>query len=278
MWKQKAKRLARSALPDPLYRGVFRPAVRKILSAAFGRRGMRIRIGSSGVFRMSPDLYFRGWEEFGDRHNGGFARCVEACRRKSVFFDVGAHVGLYALPASRVLAASGTVYAFEPTQYNVRYLQRHAAMNKIENIRVFQVAVGDRRDDAVRFFEALEPSSPMSGFSLPTKNDGAVYVEKRVPQICLDDFCAEQGLRPEVIKIDVEGAEIHVLEGARQVLTAARPLLFLSVHPAHLLRLGRSTAELMALVRSAGYRVETPEGVAVTDLAFGEYVCVPTST
>src|SRR5687768_1698818 len=56
-----------------------------------------------------------GYEHFGDRHNAGFAAWIDACRNKKVVFDIGAHIGLYSLVASRVLASSGRIQAFEPS-------------------------------------------------------------------------------------------------------------------------------------------------------------------
>ena len=104
---------------------VVRPAVRGVLSAAFGGRGYQISIGGQGVFRLSPDFVFRGWEGFGTRHNSGFAQCIEACKGKSVFIDVGAHIGLHSLPASTSLRPGGRVIAFEPSESNYRYLLEH---------------------------------------------------------------------------------------------------------------------------------------------------------
>ena len=80
-----------------------------------------------------------------------------------------------------------------------------------------------------------------------------------------------------MIKIDVEGAEILMLRGAKQVLARHRPLLFLSVHPSHLEAMGQSVRELEALLREIGYEPHDTGGGPVNDLSFGEYLCVATT-
>ena len=143
MTKSFLRRSTKRVVPGRVLDSVVRPAVRGVLSAAFGERGYKISIGGQGVFRLSPDFVFRGWEDFGTRHNSGFAQCIEACKGKSVFIDVGAHIGLYSLPASTSLRPGGRVIAFEPSEGNYRYLLKHIAYNGIDNIQAHQLVVGD---------------------------------------------------------------------------------------------------------------------------------------
>ena len=67
--KRTLRDVTKSLLPRSIFQGVIRPAVRIIFSLIYGRCGYTIDIGGQGEFRMSPDLDFRGWERFGDRHN-----------------------------------------------------------------------------------------------------------------------------------------------------------------------------------------------------------------
>jgi chemotaxis response regulator CheB len=97
----------------------------------------------------------------------------------------------------------------------------------------------------------------------------------RRPQRTLDSYCANQRLRPDVLKIDVEGAEVSVLTGARDILSRARPVVFLSVHPRHMVELGTGVHELQALIAEAGYVAQEPGGAVPQKLRFGEYVLRP---
>jgi len=105
--------------------------------------------------------------------------------------------------------------------------------------------------------------------------DGDAYRETRHGQCSLDAFCRERGIRPDVIKIDVEGAEFAVLEGARDILAEARPLLVVSVHPQHLAALGRDVNELHALAAASGYTVSDTDGNPVETFQLDEYVLQP---
>ena len=254
---------------------MLRPAVRGVLRLAFGRKGYRVNIGGQGVFRLSPDFAFRGWESFGTRHNSGYAMCIRACEGKSVFIDVGAHVGLYALPVSRVLGPGGQVYAFEPSERTYRYLVKHIAYNDIGNIDHRQMVVGETRKAEVLFYEHVVGSSGLSGLTKRTKRPTDRFSETRRPQISLDEFCEENAVTPDVIKIDVEGAELLVLRGAKNTLSQSMPKVFLSVHPAHLEAMGQSTDELLALLADLDYEARSTDDLPVDDLGSGEYVCTP---
>ncbi len=75
-----------------------------------------------------------------------------------------------------------------------------------------------------------------------------------VPMRSVDNLCAELGFRPDLVKVDVEGYELGVLRGAREILGALQPLLFLELHPDHLRRLGHSPRQVVELLAGLGYR------------------------
>ena len=183
-------------------------------------------------------------------------------------------MGLYSLPASRVLAPGGRVYAFEPAEGSYRYLQRHIAYNGIINIYPYQLVVGDMKKDSVPFYEHVVASSALSGLTQRMKRRTDRYVESPRSQIALDEFCTEHSLAPDVIKIDVEGAELLVLRGAKSTLARHRPMLFLSVHPAHLEAMGQSIDELADLLRELGYETHDADHTPTRSLGSGEYLCV----
>lgn len=136
----------------------------------------------------------------------------------SVVFDVGANVGFYTLLAAVLAGRSGKVVAFEPVASNLNYLRRHLALNNISNVTVIEAAVSDRPGTAPF---VLGPNASMGHFS----SDGAI----RVKTVCLDELVSTGGLPvPGYLKIDVEGAEMLVLLGARSLLAEFHPLLFLS--------------------------------------------------
>ena len=147
-----------------------------------------------------------------------------------VFFDVGANVGFYTLLGSRLVRGTGRVIAFEPMPRNLAFLYRHVRLNRADNVTILPLACADAL--ATELFVAgenhalgrLETSNGGEGGSSP-QSPGLL-----VATISLDAAAEKLGLRPDVIKIDVEGAELRVLEGAADILTQVRPVLLLSVH------------------------------------------------
>ena len=230
------------------------------------------KIGRYGPFRMSGEFAFSNFGNWGDAHNSGFEYCVEASRGKSCILDIGAHIGLISLPLSQVIAPGGRVFAFEPSAANLTKLKQHLEINAIDNVEVIQKLVGDADLGNILLYE----HGGVSGMNTraPLKPRG-IYRRTHHNQCTLDSFCRDRALRPDVIKIDVEGAEFAVVEGARRILAEARPLLVVSVHPQHLKALGRDASELHALAAASGYMVSDTNGNAVETFQLDEYVLKP---
>jgi FkbM family methyltransferase len=161
-------------------------------------------------------------------------------------YDVGANVGVYTLTASLAVGPTGHVYAFEPLERNLRYLRRHVALNRLQNCHILGVAVSDV-DGPLRF-SAASWEHTMGRLS----TDG----ELEVTAVTLDGCtCGKEALPlPNVLKIDVEGAEVHVLRGANRVLGVSHPILFIETHG------DQQHANCCALLKEKGYRLKEGEG------------------
>lgn len=146
-------------------------------------------------------------------------RFVSLVRPGSVVLDLGAHTGYYTLLASALVGGTGLVYAFEPNPRNCHYLRRHLKINRVKNVEVEESAVSDS-DGHARF-----DADRGSGTGHLAEAGG---IEVRT--ISLDAFCTARGVRPSLIKVDVEGAEVGALEGARATLERFRPIVMLSTH------------------------------------------------
>lgn len=252
-------RQTKKAIPRSLYAPLIKPILMSTLNVLFGSKGAKIDIGGQGVFRFSPEYMFRGLENFGAGHNGGFAKCIQSCAGKSAFFDLGAHIGYYSLPASRALRAGGMVHAFEPDSNNFNCLSKHIRYNGIENIVLNNSVVGDSAKSGVEFYEHKVSGSPFGGLIVNEKKSRDAFKVAKKTQICLDEYCERHDVLPDVIKIDVEGGELGVLRGARNLLAKGNPKIFLSLHPSHLELMGQSVDEIIELLNEAGYAMLTLE-------------------
>jgi FkbM family methyltransferase len=234
--------------------------------------GMSVKqhVGGYGPFRFDAKFTFSDFSSWGHGHNDGFRRCIETCRGCRCVLDIGAHVGLVSLPAASVMAANGVVHAFEPAEANRSYLTRHIALNGFEaRVIIHPELVGETDRDDVAFYE-LEESTGMNSVVPGAMGDDYRRTQHR--QITVDTFCRQHNLAPDVIKIDVEGAEIGVLLGAKETIARVRPTIFLSVHPRQIALLGQSVEQLASLIASFDYSVENADGTPVDSFALREYV------
>jgi FkbM family methyltransferase len=166
-----------------------------------------------------------------------------------VVFDIGAHVGFYTLLASVLVGPGGKVIAFEPLPGNLNFLKRHLRLNYVDNVTVVDAAVCDR--SAAACFE--EGSTSSMGRISPT---GAIQVRT----VALDDLVSSGQLPvPDYIKVDVEGAEMSALSGAKSILERFHPTLFLAVHTKEINR------QCCRFLRALDYGLTAIDGTAVEE-------------
>ena len=136
-------------------------------------------------------------------------------------YDIGAQVGYYSCIFSK-LAHQGRIFSFEPLPENITYLLRHIQMNKLENVQAVHVALAEE--------------SRMSGFSVEAekhKNNliSSENAQLLTPTISIDDAVEIHHFPlPDLLKIDAEGAEHQILQGARRTIVKSHPAIFLSLH------------------------------------------------
>ena len=141
-------------------------------------------IGPFGPFKFDSIFVFSDFRSWGEDHNCGFQRLIQEARSARCVFDVGAHVGITALPLSAA-SINGLVVAFEPGQRNYQLLERHRKLNGIKNLRCENLIVGDENlSGGVRFYQADEASGMNS--VIPSKKMVA-YVEN-ILMITLDSY------------------------------------------------------------------------------------------
>ena len=140
--------------------------------------------------------------------------------------DVGSNLGYYLLLAAQRVGDSGRVLGFEPAPGVYEILERNVQRSPYRNVRVSQLAMG-AKSGTLEFFESEVP------------NWGSIFQDSRLQQTrattvkarTVDDVLRENpGFRPKALRMDVEGAELMVLEGAREVLAQHKPCLFIEFH------------------------------------------------
>lgn len=183
-------------------------------------------------------------------------------------FDVGANAGYYTVLAGRRVGPTGRVVAIEPLLCNVQHLARNVALNRLDNVAIVTAAVSDHFGVANFALGANCAMGHLADDDMSEIRTGAHASAPLtlVATITLDSLVDRIGRQPDLVKIDVEGAEMEVLRGAVDTLSGARCTIFLSVHSDAL------RASCRAVLDSYGYAMVPISGDA--DHA-GEYRCQP---
>jgi FkbM family methyltransferase len=172
-------------------------------------------------------------------------------RRDSAAIDVGANIGIYTVVFSAAIGTGGRVLAFEPAPENVERLRRNLRINGIANVDVFPLAVGASSESVALFLSDDAACHSTSAVAAERRGGRSLTVAAS----SLDTVWNEVR-RPwvSVVKIDVEGTELGVLEGARELLAACRPTLLIEIKSAQRL------ANVEELLAPYDYRAKQPDG------------------
>lgn len=182
-------------------------------------RGMRFVVvpGMGATYALAADTL--NWHFLRKRVHEG-----------DVVYDVGANCGQMALFFSCWVGAGGGVYSFEPAPENVKTLRRNLAMNSCSNVEVIEAAVAaDSQPRRFCFDAAHHTMGTLEGAMV--KQD-AWQTTLEVSCVTLDDMLVKGSRPPDVIKIDVEGAGLGVIEGANRLIEAHRPAIYFELHAA----------------------------------------------
>jgi FkbM family methyltransferase len=170
------------------------------------------------------------------------------------FVDIGANAGLFSLAAAAFVGSSGQVIAFEPSSREYASLLANLKLNGLSHVTSVQSAIGEAVGHAdLKIAESLYSghNTLMSGFAYESVASTKI---ERVPVTTLDSYASDRNLaRVDAIKVDVEGAELMALRGARRILTSLRPILIIEVFDQALRKGGASAEDVRLLLRDLGY-------------------------
>ena len=168
-----------------------------------------------------------------DKWEPGVADCLrQVIQEGNTFVDIGAHVGLYTLLASKLVGPQGRVFAFEPDPLASELLSKNLVLNNATNVTVLTMAVSHKKGSASLVTSRWGNGSSSLGV-VPLE---AGYGEElSVTTTSLDAFCDERAIRPDVVKIDVEGGEAAIFAGGWATLSRSKAV-FLEFHPKKLSR------------------------------------------
>lgn len=183
-----------------------------------------------------------------------------------VVYDIGANIGITTLFFAKHVGEEGLVVAFEPVPPTARRLQENVRINRLQNVRIYAVALGDTAGQAEICY-----AEDASGIATLRKDMALGYQREyrmqtfTVEVVPLDVLVEREHLpAPDFIKIDVEGFEYQVLQGAREVIERARPALFMELHGASHEERAETWKQIYEFLTMRGYHIETVDGVSIT--------------
>jgi FkbM family methyltransferase len=164
--------------------------------------------------------------------------------RGGVFYDIGANLGFFTLLGAHLVGLQeGHVYAFEAAPENAAAIIRNAELNALTNVTVIAKAVSAHSGRGRLQVVDDQSWSKLEEYGSHPYTEEVIDVEL----VAIDDLVAAGDVRPPtVVKIDVEGAELAVLDGMRSTIAAHQPAIICELHDTH--------REFLAMVDELGYR------------------------
>jgi len=184
-----------------------------------------------------------------------------------IVLDLGTNVGETLLNFAKLVGEDGFVYGFEPDEINFANVQKNIELNEFENIHVFNFGISDTRE-TLKLYRVDPHNLGMNRILSDTEAagfDDFTTIETRT----LDDVVAENGMfRVDVIKIDIEGYEMHALRGSHNVLKKFKPRLFIEVGYTRMIKNGTSPNEVIELLNGLGYTVYHADSDEIIDPSY----------
>jgi FkbM family methyltransferase len=275
----RAKRYLRKSLPSPVFNGIQwmrklayrRPHEIEVLRRQFEqlngnvvpsgsialRHGIVLRIDDESRYPFewfcwrSPEMV-RELDLFIKRING-----------TAVFADIGANHGIFSLVFAAV-NPHGTAISVDPSPIASQILRKNLELNGLnDRVRHHQIACGASHGTVLMHYNWHHLEASQEGGQ--SSNDVQIEVET------LDEICAKEGVKPAVVKIDVEGFELDVLRGADKTLSHAN-LLFLEIHPERLDELGVSQPAIFEWLDSRNWTIKSLVGKRLSAAEFNDRI------
>jgi len=206
--------------------------------------GGRVRL----QFREDLGVVAWSWGGYEDAELHYIANII---RSGATAIDVGANVGIFTISLAYAVSEKGRVWSFEPLMENLERLQANINLNGLKNIDIFPVGLGNFCGELDMYL-----SNDLAYATTRRLVNKQIAVETRKIEIRRLDDLWQRAERPQVdfIKIDVEGSEIKVLQGAKQLITTCRPQIIIEAHNRQQLKI------LSEFFKELDYSLHQPDG------------------
>ncbi|OYU93280.1 MAG: hypothetical protein CFE21_21170 [Bacteroidetes bacterium B1(2017)] len=147
---------------------------------------------------------------------------IDCLKKDMVVLDVGANIGIYSLISSKIVGGNGAVFAFEPSPYCQKRISENMNLNSFKNITIIESCVSNTNGTTDFYLCDDDAYNSMTKYTM-------LPYEKKIelPVITIDDFIKNKKLNSvDILKIDTEGVDHLVIEGASETIRLFHPIIF----------------------------------------------------
>jgi FkbM family methyltransferase len=226
--------------------------VYSLINLMTGCRGVRRTI--NGFKIRFPARWSRYYESNYEADNYSFLKAQ--VKPGMHIIDIGAHLGLFSAVSSQLTGDAGKVVCFEPTPGTYSILLETLKLNHYNNVIPVRGAISNKEGTAI--FYVSETAGCNSNSLVKNKSDEETKGDE-VKLFTIDGVVHQYSLKPGLIKIDAEGAELDVLQGGLHTFREFKPVLILGLHPDFITKKGDSLDNIWDLLQQSGYHIKENE-------------------
>ena len=195
----------------------------------FRRKGILVKIPKYQTF-LDKNFYLYG--NISLDYDTGWS--IELSKKANIIFDVGCNIGINSILFNQFSSAK-KIYLFEPNPDALSIAVENSILNNFaEKVRIFNYCISNENDQLMKFYSVLEGAagSIYQDFSKTASDLKSSY---NVKTKTIDTVCEDENIIPDFVKIDVEGHELQVLEGAYKTALKGKTQFLVEMHSSHLL-------------------------------------------
>ncbi len=226
----------------PPFKKILTPLVNNLKPDFVVINNLKIYIDKEDQIVSHGIVTWRSWEKF---ESELFEKTI---KRGDIVLDIGAHIGYYTLIAAKKVGPSGKVFAFEPNERNFGLLKKNVETNNLTNVVLFKNAVSEKKGILKLFIS----SSNSGDHRIYSNNEARDEIE--VTTLSLDDVFKKINKSVDVIKMDIQGAELKALRGAALLLKSSSSLkIFTEFWPRGFFEAGDNPKDYLNLLDQYGF-------------------------
>lgn len=203
----------------PIVRYLFNKIVKG--GATCNVNGDQMFLDLKGDEGVSKDLFFYGKREIPVTDYMTSGKIVKP---GDVVLDLGANIGYYVILESRIVGASGIVYAVEPVTECFKSLKKNVELNNLKNVQLFQFGAGDTNTNAF-----INVGKKLNLSAMTFYRDAEFTQQEEVAMVTVDEFFKDKR-EPNLIRMDVEGYEYAIVKGMKKTLASPNLKLLMEIH------------------------------------------------